>query len=231
MIDILISFKDKFEQRFNKYSILNIGEDSVRYDFFTALMEVKKLQSHQIQVEYPIHDDAYIKRNTKNSKRHENPQIDLYCELEDTKITVEFGLFKRNSNPKGNINITGKQFKMLNDFLRLSLNKIYQNNESYFICVADAKILDKKMEYDVLPKFPSENYSFDYIKIKDWIDNSRTAESTFDDRFFQKAVKLKLGIKATKIFDESLNRPAMISDNDLETRILVYKIECNALKN
>lgn len=219
-------FKVNFENRFNNQSILDLGEDSVRYDFFIAFMNRFKLNPWDIQVEFPINSNAYIPNPNPNSKRKENPQIDFYCMHPNKVITAEFGLFKRNSNPDGVVNSAEKIFKMLNDMLRLSLNKLYMPNESFFICVADSKILGTKMRNNILPAFPSPLYTFDYNDINNWLRNIKSAKSKFDSRFVHKANQLRLTISAELIYNQAILNPGapLNITNNLETRVLVYKI-------
>jgi hypothetical protein len=226
MINTFNEFKTNFERRFNLQSILDLGEDSVRYDFFIALMNNNNLQPHDIQVEFPIHSNSFVSNLNPNSKRQENPQIDLLCSHPTEVITAEFGLFKRNSNPNGSVNATEKVFKMLNDMLRLSLNQIYYPNESFFICVADSKILGAQMRNNILPAFPAAKYSFNYMDLNTWIRDLKSAEVVFDKRFVDKANILQLSIDAELVFNEQILNPAqpLSATNNLETRTLVYKI-------
>ena len=141
-------------------------------------------------------------------------------------MTAEFGLFKRNSNPNGSVNATEKVFKMLNDMLRLSLNQVYNPNESFFICVADSKVLGAQMRNNILPAFPATGYSFNYMNINTWIRDLKSAESIFDKRFVDKANILQLSINAELIFNERIQNPVQqnLTINNLETRALIYKI-------
>jgi hypothetical protein len=226
MINTFNEFKMNFERRFNLQSILDLGEDSVRYDFFIALMNNNNLQAHDIQVEFPIHTNSFVSNLNPNSKRLENPQIDLFCSHPNKVMAAEFGLFKRNSNPNGSVNATEKVFKMLNDMLRLSLNQICYPNESFFICVADRKILGSQMRNNILPSFPANEYTFNYMNINSWIRDLKSAETIFDKRFVDKANILQLSIKAELIFNERIQNPVQqfLTTNNLETRALVYKI-------
>jgi hypothetical protein len=226
MINTFNDFKSNFENRFNQQSILNLGEDSVRYDFFISFMNNYKLEPYDIQVEFPINPNAFTPNLNPNSKRKENPQIDLYCMHPIKVITAEFGLFKRNGNPDGIVNSSEKIFKMLNDMLRLSLNKIYVPNESFFICVADSTILGTQMRNNILPAFPSALYSFDYNDINNWVNTIKSAESKFDSRFVHKANQLGLTINAELIYNQAILNPGppLSITNNLETRVLVYKI-------
>jgi hypothetical protein len=234
MTNTFNEFKRNFENRFNVQSILDLGEDSVRYDFFIAFMNNNNLQPFDIQIEYPINPNAFISNLHPNSKRKENPQIDLFCNRPNKVITAEFGLFKRNSNPNAPVNAPEKVFKMLNDMLRLSLNQIFYRNEAFFVCVADSKILGAQMRNNVLPAFPAANYVFNHIDINTWISTLKSAESNFDKRFVDKANVLQLSINAELIFNQRIQNPAQPQQaadlnvfpatNNLETRALVYKI-------
>ena len=74
MLEVFKKLKENFEERFKRISILELGEDSLKYDFFSALMEKHKLKSYQIQLEYPINKEAFESKIHKNSKRKENPK-------------------------------------------------------------------------------------------------------------------------------------------------------------
>ncbi len=227
MINTFNNFKENFEKRFNQQSILNLGEDSVRYDFFIAFMKNHNLLPHDIQIEYPINQNAYINNRHPNAKRPKNPQIDFFCMHPNKIITAEFALFKRNSKPDSSIKTTENVFKMLNDMLRLALNKIYSPNESYFICVADSKILGAQMQNNVLPAFPSHLYSFNYNDINNWIHNIDSAKKCFDEKFVEKANEIGLSITASLIYNEAVLNPTQHLGliNNLETRVIVYKIK------
>lgn len=226
MINTFNDFKSNFEMRFNQQSILNLGEDSVRYDFFIAFMNKLKLQPCDIQVEFPINPNAFTSNLNPNSKRKENPQIDLYCMHPIKVITAEFGLFKRNSNPDGIVNSSEKIFKMLNDMLRLSLNKLYTPSESFFICVADSTILGTQMRNNILPAFPSPLYTFDYNDINNWVNTIKSAKSKFDSRFVHKANQLGLSINAELVYNQAIINPGppLSFTNNLVTKVLVYNI-------
>ena len=120
-----------------------------------------------------------------------------------------------------------KPGKMLNDMLRLSLNKLYYPNESYFVCVADSKILGAQMRNNILPAFPAPIYSFNYLDINTWINNLKSAKVVFDKRFVDKANILQLSIKAELVFNQQIQNPPqpLLVTNNLETRSLIYKID------
>ena len=70
---VLNRFKELFTERCDRIPLLNLGEDSVRYDFFIALSEVEKLKPCEIQIEVPIRNSEsiqyFIPRDNKKSKR------------------------------------------------------------------------------------------------------------------------------------------------------------------
>jgi len=212
-------FNELFARRLDDISILNMGEDSVRYDFFSALTQVLKLKTWDLQLEYPISDDAYVPRMDPKSRRKENPQIDLVITNENLNASFEFGFFKRNSNPKGTINKTGRTLKMINDFVRLGLYSFYTRSESYFVCVADSFMLKHRMDCKVYEAFPATKY---YVSLNE-INHLRDAVITkgfFDERFFQKAESLNVSFEASLIHSAEIIAKTL----EHETRTLVWKI-------
>jgi len=172
-------YKELFEERCSKIKLLDIGEDSIRYDFFIALSEIENLSPSDIQLEYSIHKSAFRERQNKNSKRKEKPQIDLVVETGKHNLNFEFGLFRQNSNEDGSINKTARTVKILNDMIRLALDSYFTNRQAYFICVADDKMLGHQLRSKILGKFPS-----DYEINKELIQNQKEKKtSDFDDRF------------------------------------------------
>jgi hypothetical protein len=212
-------FLQLFSERLNRIPILKIGEDSVRYDFFSALSEVLELQTWDLQLEYPVHNESYIPRNDIKSKRKENPQIDLVVSNDKIKTAFEFGLFKRNSNPNGTVNKTGRTLKMINDFVRLGLHKHYTNEESFFICVADSFMINHQMDSKIFDSFPAGKYYFTSIELERLRKAVKT-DNFFDERFLKKAELIKLSIKADLIYE------SVIQANTLEhlTKIIIWKV-------
>jgi hypothetical protein len=207
-------YKNLLQERINKISFLEIREDSIRYDFFVALSEIEKLSPSDIQLEYSIHKSAYLPRENKQSKRNENPQIDLVVDTSTNKLNFEFGLFRRNSNENGSIDKTAKTIKMINDMIRLALDSNFTNRDSYFICVADEKILGHQLQSKIIGSFPS-NYLLD----KDLVCGLKQLKtSKLDDRFAHKLNELDLKINSEIIFNEKLEALS------LETRVIVWKV-------
>ena len=96
-------FKELFTERCDRIPLLNLGEDSVRYDFFIALAEIEKLKPCEIQIEYPILRQSFILRNNEKSKRKEKPIMDLVIDKGELRFCAEFGLFRQNSDGDGTI--------------------------------------------------------------------------------------------------------------------------------
>lgn len=190
------TFCDRFEKRTNSYSLMEMGEDSVRYDFFLAVMDVLGKESHEIKLEKAINRNAFNLNNTPGSKRTEKPKIDLSFESEEREYNFEFGLFRRNSNLEGNINKTARFGKFLNDALRLN-NQICANqnfgddfdtiaSRGYLVYVADRKFIGYKpnlKEGDEKP-FPANYHG---LWKKDYENLPKSAIDRIDQRFWTRA--------------------------------------------
>lgn len=228
-----VRFKENFEKRFQEYSILDLGEDSVRYDFFDSIISNCNLKSHQIQLEFPIPLDLYNSNPNPNSKRPENPQLDLYISTEEIKLIAEFAIFKRNSNINGPINSSEKLFKMFNDFLRLGNSLTLFKGEAYFVCVADSKILGAKLRNSIYEPFPAQSYNLLPADLE-LLTQLYKSSSKIDNRFLSKSKELGVNIKAELIFNERILGPTDMQktrasqDNILETRVVVYKVSISS---
>ena len=197
-----------------------MGEDSVRYDFFYALQKTKNLHPWELQLEYPIHINAFIPNKVEGSKRNEKPQIDLLVNNHDFKICAEFAMFRRNSNPDSDIAVTENTIKMLNDFVRLALQSYYTNSDAYFVCVADAKMLEYQLnKIENFPVFPGKKYRISFDSIESIITKYKSGKK-FDMRFVSKKQELLLEIEANLVFEEQINSTL----NPLLTKILIWKI-------
>jgi hypothetical protein len=175
------------------------------------------LDSWDIQLEYPIHENSFIPRKHPNSKRLEKPQSDLYIQKENIHLCAEFGLFRQNSNEKGNINKTERLAKMTKDMIRLGLNSYYTNCKSYFVCVADCKMCGHQLDYKVFDAFPGDIYYFTQTAIE---TIRKFVKFEMDDRFFSKFCQANIAISAAKIFDQ----PVISPRNIFNTRTLIWEI-------
>jgi hypothetical protein len=223
MEEVFLEFKRLFEIRYNQISVLNMGEDSVRYDFFTALQKIKGLEPWQLQLEYPLHENSFIPNLKKGSKRNEKPQVDLWVNEPDIKLCVEFGMFRRNSNDKGDIAVTENTIKMLNDFIRVALHSHCASCEGYFVCIADAKMLDYQLlKSKALPAFPGKQYKFNYSVVESLINMYKSAKK-FDMRFVNRKKELALDITSDLVFCDQV----MSQTNPLKTLALVWKVNAD----
>ena len=206
-----------------------MGEDSVRYDFFQALQEVKKLNPWDIQVEVPLGSNAFNPNQERSPRttRGEKPVMDLVVNLPHLKICGEFGLFRKNRNDEGSINTTSRTFKMLNDFIRLGIYSHLNSSQGYFVCVADKFMLDHQVRDKRLPKFPGNGYEFHYHKIEQLIGTSNTARKAVHDRFLHRFRDLDLHMQAELVYDPSIRT----SLNDVETKLLIWKITVSKFKS
>lgn len=215
-------YKNIFEERCGKLRLLDIGEDSVRYDFFIALSDIEKLRPCDIQLEYSIHKSAFKERQNKKSKRKEKPQIDLVVETGKFKLNFEFGLFRQNSNEEGTINKTARTVKMINDMIRLAVDSHFTKRESYFICVADDKMLGHQLQSKILGKFPSD-YEIDNELIR---KQKEKKTSNFDERFLSVFKGLGLRIKSKIVYNEQVNAKLI----NRETRIIIWNVKIDNRK-
>ncbi len=194
-----------------------IGEDSIRYDFFAALMQVYNFQPHKIQIEVPINNLTFIPTNDPKSYRKEKPLVDLVVNEKELKISAEFGLFRQNSNEDGTINKTSRLVKMLNDMIRVSLEAYFTKTAGLFICVADSKMLGHQIRSRIVDKFPS-----DYVITNEKINHQLTQKTNnFDNRFLKVFQPLNKIISSKLIVNEKL----YASKINNETRLLIWSVE------
>ena len=212
-------YKELFESRYNIKSVLEMGEDSIRYDFFLALMAEKKLNSWEVHMEHPMSAECYVATENAKRKRKEKPQIDLYTNTDRAKVCAEFGFFRRNSNDQGTIARTENTFKMLNDFMRLGIQSKITESMCYFVCVADSKMLGHQLYNNRIPEFPAIRYEFTAESLRNAMDGYLSSDKVAA-RFLNKLDQLDITIAANLIFNEKL-----ISEiNAFETRILIWEV-------
>ncbi|WP_281296936.1 hypothetical protein [Flavobacterium limnophilum] len=215
MDKIFKTYKKLFTQRCHNIPLLEIGEDSVRYDFFIASTEVKNLKNYEIVLESAISSQAYIPRQVSpNTLRKQKPKMDIV--IDKLNICAEFGLFRQNSNEEGTINKTNRLIKTLNDMIRLGLESNFTKRNAYFICVADSKMLRHQLQSKSLGPFPS-----DYQINLDLVNELCLKKtSDFDRRFINKMQELNLSFNAKLIFNEEI-----IADKiNLETRLIAWEV-------
>ncbi|RYH72162.1 hypothetical protein EVU94_13925 [Flavobacteriaceae bacterium 144Ye] len=210
----LQSFKNLFIERCNHIPLLDMGEDSVRYDFFTALKTEYNLDNYEIKLESAINSQCFIPRADVNAYRKEKPKMDLV--VDTLNMCAEFGLFRQNSNEEGTINKTDRLIKTLNDMIRLGLESYFTHRKAYFICVADAKMLRHRLRSGILGAFPS-NYPITPNLVAE-LRQLRTAN--FDLRFIEKMNELNLSFDATIIFNE----PIVADRINMETRLIIWNV-------
>jgi len=219
---VFLKFRELLTKRLDKMELLEIGEDSIRYDFFLALSETEKLEPSDLQLEYKIHPKAFNPRNNKNSKRKEKPKLDLVVNTDKSKINVEFALFRQNSNNNGTINKTYKTVKMLNDMIRLGMDSFNTNRDAYFVCVADEKMLGHQLRSEIIGKFPSN-----YIITNSLIEKQQESKtSNFDDRFLH-VFRNNIQIAFKIIYNEEI----LAKRINLKTRIIVWQVTHQIIQN
>jgi hypothetical protein len=221
MRDTFELFRDLFENRYQKISVLDLGEDSVRYDFFIACMETLKLKPWEIQLEHAVPPNSFKPRENVKRKRDEKPQIDLWIDAGKNKIGFEFAFFKRNKVDGSRINYTEYIFKVLNDMMRLTLNAELTQSKAYFVCVADQTMLGRQLWDKQLPMFPAEQYIFDANKPVQLCAGLISAKNRLDERFIYKLKEMKMRVTSNLIYNETIHSKL----NPYETRALVWDIK------
>ena len=213
---LIQTYKNLLEERLSRKPLLLLGEDSIRYDFFAALMETYGFKPSQIQIEVPINSQTFIPAKEKISFRNEKPLIDLVVDEPELKVSVEFGLFRQNSNEEGTINKTARLVKMLNDMIRVSLEAHFTCTKGLFVCVADHKMIGHQIRSNIVNRFPSS-----YLITNDIINHQLTQRtSKFDKRFLKVFQPLNKNISSRLIFNDRL----MAQKVKYETRLLILEV-------
>ncbi len=227
MKKVFESYRELFHHRYEVISSLDMGEDSIRYDFFLALQNEMKLNPWDIQLEFPMGANTYIPNPAPSTGllRKEKPIMDLRVETPELRICVEFGFFRRNSNDEGSINQTDLTFKMLNDFIRLGIYAQLNQSKGYFVCVADSFMLEHQLRAGVLPPFPGERYNFHYEGMVEIMGDLASATKGIKERFFHRFRELNLEIDAVLVYNEEISTVL----NPWETRILIWELNVTTL--
>lgn len=153
-------FFDLVQTRLDYYgSFKKFGEDSIRYDFYFALMQQYGLLPHQIILEQAIPPTQFIDRERdlealRQGRHTDKPEFDLRVDAFgglQNGLLCEFAYFR--SPEIGTLDVTGAYGKILNEIHRLALLKHFQNTpaiEGYanfnhykclLVCVTDSVML------------------------------------------------------------------------------------------
>lgn len=217
MEELFLVYKRLLEERLDKKALLYLGEDSIRYDFFSALIETYHFRPSQIQIEVPLNNMAFIPSREKISYRNEKPLIDLVVDENQLNISVEFGLFRQNSNEEGNIDKTARLVKMLNDMIRISLETHFTSSKGLFVCVADHKMINHQIRSKIVGPFPS-----DYTITNDIINHQlKQKTNKFDKRFLKVFQPLNKQISSNLLVNEQLTAKNISN----ETRLLIWEVK------
>jgi hypothetical protein len=185
-------------------SFTAFGEDSIRYDFYAALLRLYNLEPHQLYLEQPIPRSQFVpqqRMQIRGSGRHEDkPEFDLRVDpiagVLEPGLIVEFGYF-RTPEIASNQDKSGKHGKLLNELFRLALLKNYNQFSSYrclFICVTDSEMIKYGAQGVQGPQaIPIQNnYTLNEVFLNSLND---TARNKIQDKFYLKS--LELGIIPT----------------------------------
>lgn len=156
MEKVIKEFEQILNDRINHFKNFNaFGEDSIRYDFFHAVMKMYDLKPFQLQLEYPIPNSQFEKKEKKEDSgrgRHDfKPEVDLLIDPSGNfknGLICEFAYFRKPEKAK-NQDKTGKHGKILNEIFRLSLMKNHPKFKEYkclLICVTDEEMINYAKE-------------------------------------------------------------------------------------
>jgi hypothetical protein len=217
-------------------SFTNFGEDSIRYDFYIALMKLFDLDPHQIILEQAIPESQFIqkKRNfseLKQGRHQDKPEFDLRVDSTvklKNGILAEFAFFR---NPRiGKVDVSGAYGKLLNEMHRLALLKHYRNEnkvEEYadfseykclLICITDSVMLN--YGNGTRGKRPAHNILDEYYLDDQFISPplANGIIDSIDQKFRKKTQELNIIPTAKRIYDVS------IKHNDSPWGIWVWEI-------
>lgn len=195
-------------------SFTSFGEDSVRYDFYIALMRHYGLDPHQIILEQPIPPSQFeqrLREGVRGRGRHEDkPEFDLRVDPNgqlDQGLIIEFGYF-RAPEFASNQDKPGKHGKLLNELFRLALLKnfpLYHNYKCLFVCVTDSEMINYGARGVQGPQaLPiQDNYILDDTFLNRLSDTSR---SKIQERFYNKSRELNIVPSAQRVI--MINNPA-----------------------
>jgi len=216
MLPLFDQYKNLLQERLDRMPLLQIGEDSIRYDFFAALMEVYLFRPSQILLEVAIHPECFIPVKEIKALRKEKPLIDLVVKEPALNISAEFALFRQNSNDKGTINQTARTVKMLNDMIRVALEKYFNGGQALFICVADYKMLGHQLNSKIIDKFPSH-----YVITNEIIERQlQQKTNNFDHRFLKVFTPMNRRINSRLIY----NMPLLAKHINNATHLLIWDV-------
>ena len=194
-------------------SFTQFGEDSIRYDFFTALQEELKIEPYLFYLEHPFPETEFIKtkikRESGQGRNDEKPEFDL--RVDSTKllsegIVAEFGFFREPII--GKLDVSGAMGKILNESSRLCLLKNfkdYKNHKALLIIVTDETMIyygkpnkNGKKKRGAKPKVLIE----DEISVNNTILSSvgKTIKKTIKEGFTLKLDEYKITPIAKRIY-------------------------------
>jgi hypothetical protein len=111
----------------------SIGEDSIRYSFYIALMSLYGLEPHQIILEQAISDTQFLQRERnivelRQGRHQDKPEFDLRIDPVkgiENGVLAEFAFFR--TLKIGKVEVSGAYGKILNEIHPLALLKHYRN--------------------------------------------------------------------------------------------------------
>ncbi len=225
MKDLILKFhafiKEKIERYKNLYAF---GEDSIRYDFYHAALNLFNLTPSDIILEQALPSSLFtakerdITMRTKQGRSLEKPEFDLRIDpikQLQSGLLAEFAFFRSTETAHHQAK-SQRHGKLMNEMFRLALLKSYKNDNGEFIykdfskfrclliCVTDSEMIDygyNDRGPRAIPIQAKYELSEDYLK-----KFPKTITGSIDDKFLSKAKTLKIVPVATRIYE--FNEPA-----------------------
>ncbi|MBC8266303.1 MAG: hypothetical protein H8E84_04995 [Flavobacteriales bacterium] len=212
----MTNFNKLVEKRleYHQYDFTAFGEDSIRYDFFYAIMNEFKKKPHEIILEQTIPEALYNQtprgENLGRGRHTDSPEYDMRVDIKNNQgFLIEFAYFRTPKNATQDR--SSKHGKLLNDIYRLALlksftnpdgNTQYKNFNKYkclFICVTDNEMIEyghNKRGRKTLPiQDEYHNISDEFLALL-----SKTTNDVIQERFRTKVSDLNLEINAKRMF-------------------------------
>jgi hypothetical protein len=207
----------------NSRNFTSFGEDSIRYDFYYALMEQYDLLPHQIILEQAIPPCQFVPRERdleqlRQGRHIDKPEFDLRVDPNGALtngILCEFAYFR--SPDIGSLDVTGAYGKLLNEMHRLALLKNFQNNppiadyvnfreyKCLLICVTDSVMLNygSGTRGRRPAKLIQDSFRLDNEFLSPPLANGII--NAIDTRFKEKSVQLNIIPTANRIYNRRDN--------------------------
>lgn len=203
-----------------------LSEDSIRYDYFSAIMQAENLKSEDLILEYPHPNKKYVKQSETRKNGHKK-EIDCVI-LENGKPheAIEFKYFAEQKNSAMDTTLhIGELFADCYRLLDAELGKIEQ-----IVVLVSRKTMNKYItnpSNDVAFLFAKETCLNQYKTAKDTgfikkIQSSKIISDTLHKKTYLDFVPKNFTIE--RIFDDGLPWSPNDKESEFEYVIAVFRV-------